>query len=115
MKTLTCAVFFGVLLTVMAKQSLPKVQVYSRNPGMYGKENVLICHVSGFQPPEITIELQKNNVVIPHAKQTDLAFEDSWQFHLTKSVPFNPQSGEEYKCVVTHLGKPKTFIWEADV
>ncbi|KAL6456836.1 hypothetical protein MHYP_G00353800 [Metynnis hypsauchen] len=27
-----------------AKVSPPKVQVYSRNPGEYGKQNVLICH-----------------------------------------------------------------------
>uniref|UniRef100_A0A4W5LQE5 Beta-2-microglobulin n=1 Tax=Hucho hucho TaxID=62062 RepID=A0A4W5LQE5_9TELE len=60
----------------------PKVQVYSRNPGEYGKDNTLICHVSGFHPPDISIQLLKNGVEIPDAKQTDLAFEQGWQFHL---------------------------------
>ncbi|RAM39375.1 hypothetical protein DOZ52_29625, partial [Enterobacter hormaechei] len=48
-----------------ARQSDPKVQVYSRNPGEYGKANVLICYVSGFHPPDITIQLLKNGVEIP--------------------------------------------------
>uniref|UniRef100_A0A665W8W6 Beta-2-microglobulin-like n=1 Tax=Echeneis naucrates TaxID=173247 RepID=A0A665W8W6_ECHNA len=29
---------------VNAKESPPKVQVYSYQPGEYGKENTLICH-----------------------------------------------------------------------
>uniref|UniRef100_A0A6Q2Z0K5 Immunoglobulin C1-set domain-containing protein n=1 Tax=Esox lucius TaxID=8010 RepID=A0A6Q2Z0K5_ESOLU len=46
--------------TVESKESPPKVQVYSRNPGNFGEKNVLICHVSGFHPPDISIQLLKN-------------------------------------------------------
>uniref|UniRef100_A0A8K9WQJ5 Beta-2-microglobulin n=2 Tax=Salmoninae TaxID=504568 RepID=A0A8K9WQJ5_ONCMY len=93
----------------------PKVQVYSRNPGNFGDKNTLICHVSGFHPPDISIQLLKNGVEIPDAKQTDLAFEQGWQFHLTKSVGFTPASGEEYTCRVRHLKNLKTYTWEADM
>ncbi|KAF4070482.1 hypothetical protein AMELA_G00285900 [Ameiurus melas] len=65
--------------SAFAKESPPKTQVYSRNPGEFGKENTLICHVSDFHPPDITIDLLKNGAVIPGAKQTDLAFEKGWK------------------------------------
>ncbi|KAM6984817.1 beta-2-microglobulin, partial [Aplochiton taeniatus] len=89
----------------------PKVQVYSRNPGELGKDNTLICHVSGFHPPDIQIEILKDGKEIPEAKQTDLAFEQGWQFHLTRSVPFTPKSGENYICKVTHVGNAKSYTW----
>ncbi|MCI4381222.1 hypothetical protein PGIGA_G00249140 [Pangasianodon gigas] len=65
--------------SAFAKESSPKIQVYSRNPGEYGKENTLICHVSDFHPPDIEIKLMKNGAEIPNAKQTDLAFEQGWK------------------------------------
>uniref|UniRef100_A0A8C1JYQ5 Beta-2-microglobulin n=1 Tax=Cyprinus carpio TaxID=7962 RepID=A0A8C1JYQ5_CYPCA len=107
------AVVALVLLSAscFAKQSAPKVQVYSRNPGEYGKKNVLICYVSGFHPPDITIELLKNKVEIPGSQQTDLAFEQGWQFHLTKFVDFTPQPGEEYSCRVRHMTDTKSYTW----
>lgn len=89
----------------------PKVQVYSRTPGDLDKANTFICHVSGFYPPEITIELLKNGKEMLGASQTDLAFEENWHYHLTKHVPFTPRKGEEFACRVTHMGKPKKFIW----
>lgn len=89
----------------------PKVQVYSRNPGEYGKENVLICYVSGFHPPDITIELLKDGVEIKDSTQTDLAFEEGWQFHLTKFAKFTPKLGEKYTCKVRHLTNTKSYMW----
>ncbi|MCJ8735346.1 hypothetical protein PDJAM_G00245870, partial [Pangasius djambal] len=47
--------------SAFAKESAPKIQVYSRNPGEFGKENTLICHVSDFHPPDIEIKLMKND------------------------------------------------------
>lgn len=89
----------------------PKIQVYSRNPGEFGKENTLICHVSDFHPPDITIDLLKNGEVIPNAKQTDLAFEKGWKFHLTKSVSFTPTSSDKFTCRVRHLKDTKNISW----
>ncbi|XP_007235551.2 beta-2-microglobulin, like [Astyanax mexicanus] len=111
---LACVVFAFLGVSSFAKESPPKVQVYSRNPGEYGKENVLICHVSGFHPPDITIDLLENGATIPNAKQTDLAFEQGWQFHLTKSVTFTPKSGVMYSCKVRHMQTTKTYNWESD-
>ncbi|XP_075932405.1 beta-2-microglobulin-like [Anarhichas minor] len=117
MKTFVCAVLVGLLCLPpsLAKPSAPKVQVYSRLPGEVGKENTLICHVTGFHPPEINIELLRNSQAMEGAHQTDLAFEEDWHYHLTKNVPFTPQKGEAFACKVTHMGIPKIYIWEADM
>ncbi|XP_004573138.1 beta-2-microglobulin [Maylandia zebra] len=117
MKAVLClAVIAAVYCAVEGKYSAPKTQVYSRNPGKYGEENVLICHVSDFHPPDITITLLKDGAEIPNAKQTDLVFNQDWHFHLTKHVAFTPKEGENYACKVTHgTQEPKTFGWESNM
>ncbi|XP_051547464.1 beta-2-microglobulin-like [Myxocyprinus asiaticus] len=112
---ITFALFCVLYVTVQGKTSPPKVKVYSHFPGEYGKENTLICHVSDFHPPDITIELLKNGQVIPDAQQTDLAFEKGWQFHLTKSVSFKPEKADNYVCRVRHMGKTDNFLWETNM
>ncbi|KAL0964949.1 hypothetical protein UPYG_G00274810 [Umbra pygmaea] len=104
-----------IFCAVEATNSPPKVQVYSRNPGEYGKENKLICYVSEFHPPDIEIKLMKNDVEIPDAKQTDLSFEQGWRFHLTRSVSFTPKDGETYSCRVRHLKTTKDYTWESNM
>ncbi|XP_067469171.1 beta-2-microglobulin-like [Thunnus thynnus] len=107
---------FCLLGPSVAKESSPKVQVYSRLPGEFGKSNTLICHVSGFHPPEIKIELLRNGIEIPNSDQTDLAFEENWHYHLTKSVTFTPQKEDHFACRVTHMNKePKLYIWDPDM
>ncbi|XP_068573237.1 beta-2-microglobulin-like [Cebidichthys violaceus] len=117
MKTYVCAILVGLLclLPSIAKPSLPKVQVYSRLPGEVGKVNTLICHVTGFHPPEISIEILKNSQAMTGANQTDLAFEEDWHYHLTKHVSFTPEKGEAFACKVTHMGIPKIYTWELDM
>ncbi|KAM9310451.1 beta-2-microglobulin-like [Pholidichthys leucotaenia] len=118
MKALTFAVAVVLLCFVdliKTKEAPPKVQVYTREPGKPEKPNTFICHVSGFHPPEITIELLKNGKEMPDAKQTDLAFEENWFYHMTKHVPFTPTKEDEFACRVTHLGKPRIFHWDPDM
>ncbi|XP_051544051.1 beta-2-microglobulin-like [Myxocyprinus asiaticus] len=112
---ITFALFCVLYVTVQGKTSSPKIQVYSHYPGEYGKENTLICYVSGFHPPDISIELVKGDEVIPNAQQTDLAFEKGWQFHLTKSVSFKPEKGDKYICKVRHMDKTYNVIWEPNM
>ncbi|GAA6090285.1 beta-2-microglobulin, like [Tachysurus ichikawai] len=110
---LSCAVLVIIASSAFAKESPPKIQVYSHNPGVFDKENTLICHVSDFHPPDIEIQLLKNGVEIQGAEQTDLAFEKGWKFHLTRSVKFSPSSGENYSCKVRHLRNTKTITWDS--
>ncbi|XP_056113460.1 beta-2-microglobulin [Rhinichthys klamathensis goyatoka] len=116
MRGLVCFALFCVLyVTVQGKLSSPKIQLYSHFPGEYGKPNTLICYVSGFHPPDISIELLKNGEVIPNSQQTDLAFEKGWQFHLTKSVSFTPQKGEDFSCSVRHMSDTRKIVWESNM
>ncbi|XP_024118728.1 beta-2-microglobulin [Oryzias melastigma] len=95
-------------------EKAPQVQVYSRLPGNFGIKNTLICHTSGFHPPEISIKLLKNGAEM-ESKQTDLAFEENWHYHLTKHAVFTPEKGETYTCVVSHTTGTKTYNWEPDM
>ncbi|KAJ8398859.1 hypothetical protein AAFF_G00417670 [Aldrovandia affinis] len=106
------AVLAVALFSVNARESDPKVQVYSRLPGLFEKANTLICHVSNFHPPDITITLLEDGKEMPGSIQTDLAFEQTWQFHLTRTVGFTPVEGRQYACEVRHMKKPaRTFSW----
>ncbi|KAM9310787.1 beta-2-microglobulin-like [Pholidichthys leucotaenia] len=105
----------AVCCSVDSKHSSPRVQVYSHNPGEFGKGNILICHVSDFYPPDITIELLKDEAELPGAKQSDLVFRNNWQFRLLKHVGFTPNEGESYRCRVTHGGVPKDYAWDPNM
>ncbi|XP_054480402.1 beta-2-microglobulin-like [Anoplopoma fimbria] len=109
------AALLAVCFAQDAMHTPPKVQVYSHKPGEYGKENTLICRVSGFHPPDITIELMKNDMEIPEAQQTDLAFKKGWHFHLTKNVAFTPNREDRYSCKVTHGTTVNNYAWEANM
>lgn len=116
MKVLLClAALVAVSFSDDANHTPPKVQVYSRNPGEFGKDNTLICHVSGFHPPDITIQIMEGGVELPNAKQTDLAFKQDWHFHLTKHVAFTPTSEQKYSCRVTHGRTTKDYAWEPNM
>uniref|UniRef100_A0A3B4ANB2 Beta-2-microglobulin n=1 Tax=Periophthalmus magnuspinnatus TaxID=409849 RepID=A0A3B4ANB2_9GOBI len=113
------AVFFclvGLLLFVLceSKISPPVVQIYTRGPGIYDRENVLLCHAKGFYPPEIDLQLLVDGVKFKDAKQTDLAFEENWYYHLTAHAPFTPQKDRKYTCKVTHQGETRSYNWEPD-
>lgn len=103
-----CSFFIGLLFFLLA---FPEVQVYTHTPGELGKANMLLCHASSFHPPKISIELLKNGHSLSGSLQTDLAFEENWQYYLTKYVSFIPTKGEDYSCRVTHMGESKTYIW----
>ncbi|XP_010791834.1 beta-2-microglobulin-like [Notothenia coriiceps] len=111
------AVLVGLLsvLPSKAKDAPPEVQVYSKGPGKLGEPNTLICHVKGFYPPEISIKVLNNGKEILGAKQTDLAFEENWHYHLTKHVSFTPSQNDKYTCVVTHLGSQSEYTWLSDM
>ncbi|KAL4640672.1 interleukin-1 receptor-associated kinase 3-like isoform X2 [Arapaima gigas] len=94
---LVAAVLAVVLCVVVsARESPPKVSVYTRNPGEHGKPNKLICHTTGFHPPDIEITLTKNGQPIPESecKQSDLTFSQDWSFELTKTASIIPTKSD---------------------
>ncbi|XP_020494434.1 beta-2-microglobulin [Labrus bergylta] len=97
------------------KHTHPKVQVYSSARGEFGNKNTLICHVSGFYPPDLTITLLKGDKELAGCNQTDLAFNKNWHFHLTRSVDFSPTTGDEYTCRVQHGSNIHNYAWEPNM
>ncbi|KAA8578555.1 hypothetical protein FQN60_002553 [Etheostoma spectabile] len=63
MKTFVCAVLLGMLCIPpsIAKESSPKVQVYSREPGHFDKDNTLICHVSASTQQRSPLNCSRTN------------------------------------------------------
>ncbi|KAG7277647.1 hypothetical protein CRUP_025332 [Coryphaenoides rupestris] len=114
MKTIAfLSVLCGVVWLSVAKESPPKVQIYTKQPAHYGEANILVCHLTGFQPPEISFEMMEDGVKMPGGNVSELIFEDQWQYHLTGSVPFTPKKAVKYTCSVKHMGKPaKVFEWD---
>ncbi|XP_051912220.1 beta-2-microglobulin [Hippocampus zosterae] len=103
----------AVYWKVDSKIQSPMVQVYSHKPGKFGEPNILICHVSQFHPPDITIQLFKNGKEMVDAIEADLSFGKNWHFHLTKHAPFTPMRDDKYICKVTHSSDPPKFIdWD---
>ncbi|XP_027725727.1 beta-2-microglobulin [Vombatus ursinus] len=96
--------------------SSPKVQVYSRHPTDSVKKNYINCYVSGFHPPQITIDLLKNGQKIENVETSDLSFSNDWTFHRLVSAPFDPHDKSEYACRVTHstLREPKEVKWDPE-
>ncbi|XP_007933503.2 beta-2-microglobulin [Orycteropus afer afer] len=97
-----------------AVERAPKVQVYSRHPAENGKPNFLNCYVSGFHPPQITIDLYKNGEKITEkVERSDLSFSKDWSFYLLVHTEFTPNGKDEYTCHVEHvtLKEPKIVKW----
>ena len=101
----------GQALTKVFLPDIPAVQVYSREPAVVGVRNSLICYLNNFQPPEVKVELLKNGAVIPGGVQSDLMFEQKWQYHLTKTAPILIKEGDRYACRITHVGRTTTHHW----
>ncbi|XP_074145631.1 beta-2-microglobulin [Sminthopsis crassicaudata] len=99
-----------------AVTSSPKVQVYSRHPVDSNKDNYINCYVSGFHPPQITIELLKDGQKIEKVEQSDLSFSSDWTFNRLVSAPFDPNSKSEFACRVIHstLKEPKIIKWDPE-
>ncbi|XP_057711728.1 beta-2-microglobulin [Corythoichthys intestinalis] len=117
MKLVTAVIFLSAMYwKVDSKFQSPTVQVYSHLPGQFGEPNTLICHVSQFHPPDISIQLLKNGKELTDAFETDLSFEKNWQFHLTKHIQFTPSKDDKYICRVTHSTDPAKFIdWDPNM
>ncbi|XP_053360521.1 beta-2-microglobulin-like [Clarias gariepinus] len=109
-----------VILTVfsttsLAKESPPKIKVYSQNPVEFGKGIILVCHVLGFYPEDIHVNLLENGEEISGAVQSDLGINSDGMFHLSKNASITPESDDNYACHVKHMQNEKTVIWEPDV
>nr|XP_055024255.1 H-2 class II histocompatibility antigen, A-U alpha chain-like [Misgurnus anguillicaudatus] len=96
----------------------PWSSIYSKSDAELNVENTLICHVTGFFPPPVTITWTKNNLNVTNS--TTLS-----QYHpnqdgtmnVFSKLSFIPVEGDVYSCTVEHkaLEQPQTRIWDVEI
>ncbi|XP_063051544.1 H-2 class II histocompatibility antigen, A-Q alpha chain-like [Engraulis encrasicolus] len=99
-------------------EEAPVSVMYPRDEVHLGFQNTLICYVTGFYPPRISVRWTRNN----HNITEDLR---SSQIHITAggsfnqffSLQFTPEEGDIYTCTVEHsaLDWPLTREFEVEV
>lgn len=97
----------------------PETCIYSKDDVVLGVENVLICHVTGFFPPSVTIIWTKNNMnVSENINQSQYRLKSDGTFNIFSTLRFTPEEKDMYSCTVYHKAleeKSETRTWEVDL
>uniref|UniRef100_A0A671QCX4 Ig-like domain-containing protein n=1 Tax=Sinocyclocheilus anshuiensis TaxID=1608454 RepID=A0A671QCX4_9TELE len=70
-----------------------------------GVQNTLICHVTGFYPPSLSISWTTNNANVT----------EDGTFNIFSTLKVTPVEGDIYSCTVNHRalqGQPQTKTWD---
>ncbi|XP_016392169.1 H-2 class II histocompatibility antigen, A-U alpha chain-like [Sinocyclocheilus rhinocerous] len=93
----------------------PETFIYPRNDVQLAVENTLICHVTGFFPPPVSVSWAKNNVIVTEdVSLSQYRPRSDGSFHVFSSLKITPEDGDVYSCTVNHRalqGQPQTRIW----
>ncbi|XP_060116143.1 beta-2-microglobulin [Heteronotia binoei] len=110
---LWCVLVAFCIYTVKTEKRTPSVQVFTRYPVEFGKENILQCYVDGFHPPKISVTLLKNGKKMD-CQQSDLSFHSNWAFFQLFHANVTIDEKDEYAFRVEHetFSEPKIFKLE---
>ncbi len=94
----------------------PQTSIYSKDDVLQNVENTLICLVTGFFPPPVTVSWTKNNVpvhVTENMKVSQYRPNNDGTYNFFASLKFIPEEGDIYACTVNHksLQEPQTKTW----
>ncbi|KAI4880983.1 hypothetical protein NFI96_013664 [Prochilodus magdalenae] len=96
----------------------PRTSVYSEDDVQLGSKNTLICYITGFYPPHVSVSWTRNNVNItdPDTLSRYYPISDG-TFKLISRLSFTPEQGDIYTCTVEHtaLSRPLTKTWDVQV
>ncbi|CAM4714896.1 unnamed protein product [Leuciscus chuanchicus] len=97
----------------------PETSIYPKNDVQLGFKNTLICHVTGFYPPSVSISWTKNNVnVTEDMSLSQYRPRNDGTYNIFSTLKFTPDEGDIYSCTVNHRalrGQPQTKTWDVDV
>ncbi|XP_076126138.1 H-2 class II histocompatibility antigen, A-Q alpha chain-like [Alosa pseudoharengus] len=99
-------------------QEAPISAVYSKNDVQLGSDNTLICLVTGFYPPRVTVRWTKNiKNVTSGVSLSRYYLNENGYFRMFSSMQFTPQEDDMYTCTVEHeaLDEPLTRYWDVEV
>uniref|UniRef100_A0A8C1GPT4 Si:busm1-194e12.11 n=1 Tax=Cyprinus carpio TaxID=7962 RepID=A0A8C1GPT4_CYPCA len=101
------------------EMDVPQTSIYLKDDVELGVQNTLICHVTGFYPPSLSISWTKNNAnVTEDISLSQYRPSDDGTFNIFSTLKFTPAEGDIYSCTVNHRalqGQPQTKIWDVDV
>ncbi|KAF4108670.1 H-2 class II histocompatibility antigen, A-D alpha chain-like [Onychostoma macrolepis] len=97
----------------------PQTSIYPKDDVELGVQNTLICHVTGFYPPSLSISWTKNNVNVTEGMSlSQYRPRADGTFNIFSTFRFTPIEGDIYSCTVNHRafqGHPQTKVWDVDV
>ncbi|KAK9970370.1 hypothetical protein ABG768_026317 [Culter alburnus] len=97
----------------------PQTSIYPKDDVQLGVQNTLVCHVTGFYPPSLSISWTKNNVNVTEGMSlSQYRPKADGTFNAFSTVRFTPIEGDIYSCTVNHIalqGQPQTKTWDVDV
>ncbi|KAI4880978.1 hypothetical protein NFI96_013659, partial [Prochilodus magdalenae] len=96
----------------------PQTSVYSEDDVELGSRNTLVCYITGFYPPEVTVSWTRNNIKVSDQASISRYYPTSdGTFNLISHLSFTPEDGDIYTCTVEHtaLDRPLTKTWDVQV
>ncbi|XP_067269413.1 H-2 class II histocompatibility antigen, A-Q alpha chain-like [Pseudorasbora parva] len=97
----------------------PQTSIYPKDVVQLGVQNTLICHVTGFYPPSLSISWTINNInVTERMRLSQYRPRNDGTFNIFSTLIFTPVEGDMYTCTVNHRalqGQQQTKTWDVDV
>ncbi|XP_043102148.1 HLA class II histocompatibility antigen, DP alpha 1 chain-like [Puntigrus tetrazona] len=97
----------------------PQTSVYPKDDVELGVQNTLICHVTGFYPPSLSISWTKNNVNVTEGiSLSQYRPRADGTFSIFSTFTFTPAEGDIYSCTVNHRAlqsQHQTITWDVEV
>uniref|UniRef100_A0A672M0Y9 Zgc:123107 n=1 Tax=Sinocyclocheilus grahami TaxID=75366 RepID=A0A672M0Y9_SINGR len=98
-----CKQNLAVLIKLCVFTDPPETFIYSRNDVQLAVENTLICHVTDFFPPPVSVSWAKNNVIVTEdVSLSQYRPRSDGSFHVFSSLKITPEDGDVYSCTVNH-------------
>ncbi|XP_030621378.1 H-2 class II histocompatibility antigen, A-U alpha chain-like [Chanos chanos] len=96
----------------------PKIVIYFKDNLKPGKENTLICYMTGFYPPAVKVTWTKNNVNVTEGMTLGrYTINDDGTFAVFSFLRITPEEGAIYACTVEHqaLFQPQTRELDVEI
>ncbi|XP_042564132.1 H-2 class II histocompatibility antigen, A-K alpha chain-like isoform X2 [Clupea harengus] len=95
----------------------PMSSIYPRHEVKVGTDNTLICLITGFYPPRLTVRWTRNNKNVTQgvsSSQLRVNVND-FSYNQFFTLKFTPQEGDIYTCTVEHQALEGPMTREFDV
>ncbi|KAI4883105.1 hypothetical protein NFI96_026439, partial [Prochilodus magdalenae] len=96
----------------------PQSSVYYKDEVELGSKNTLICYITGFYPPHVTVSWTRNDVNVTDEATLSRHYPTTvGTLNIMSHLSFTPAEGDIYTCTVEHaaLDRPLTRTWDVQV